>query len=51
MHKSLALELVLSTNLPFIGAELKIKSDLKGYRIWEMGIQTFPRQWDCFTDQ
>ncbi|HEY8270968.1 MAG TPA: glycosyltransferase family 2 protein [Pseudobdellovibrionaceae bacterium] len=44
MRKSLVQELILSTNSPFIGAELTIKSDLKGYRIGEMGIQTFPRQ-------
>ncbi len=44
MRKTLAQELVLSTNSPFIGAELTIKSDLKGYRIGEMGIQTFPRE-------
>lgn len=33
----------LESNSPFIGAELAIKSMLKGYRIGEVGIQTFPR--------
>lgn len=31
------------SNSPFIGAELTIKTMLKGYRIGEVGIQTFPR--------
>lgn len=44
IRKSLAKELSLSTNSPFIGAELTIKSFLKGYRVGEMGIQTFPRE-------
>ncbi len=44
IRKSLAEHLELSSNSPFIGAELTIKSDLKGYRIGEMGIQTFPRE-------
>ena len=29
---------------PFIGAEIAIKTMLKGYRVGEMGIQTFPRE-------
>lgn len=44
IRKDLAQDLVLNTNSPFIGAELTIKSFLKGYRVGEMGIQTFPRE-------
>jgi len=34
---------ILSTS-PFIGAEISIKTHLKGLRVGEVGIQTFPRQ-------
>jgi glycosyltransferase involved in cell wall biosynthesis len=44
IRKSLADQLALQANSPFIGAELTIKSMLKGYRIGEVGIQTFPRE-------
>jgi len=43
IRKELVDELQLQSDSPFIGAELTIKSMLKGYRIGEMGIQTFPR--------
>jgi glycosyltransferase involved in cell wall biosynthesis len=33
----------LESTSPFIGAELAIKTMLKGYRVGEVGIQTFPR--------
>jgi glycosyltransferase involved in cell wall biosynthesis len=33
----------LESSSPFIGAELAIKTMLKGYRVGEVGIQTFPR--------
>ncbi|ABK43655.1 glycosyl transferase, family 2 [Magnetococcus marinus MC-1] len=33
----------LTSNSPFIGAELAIKSMLMGYPVGEVGIQTFPR--------
>lgn len=33
----------LVSTSPFIGAELAIKTMLKGYRVGEVGIQTFPR--------
>jgi hypothetical protein len=36
-------DVVLESNSPFIGAELAIKSMLKGYSVGEVGIQTFPR--------
>lgn len=44
VKKSLIEELQLTSDSPFIGAEITIKSMLKGYRIGEMGIQTFPRE-------
>lgn len=44
VKKSLIEELNLTSDSPFIGAEITIKSMLKGYRIGEMGIQTFPRE-------
>lgn len=44
VKKSLIDELNLTSNSPFIGAEITIKSMLKGYRIGELGIQTFPRE-------
>jgi hypothetical protein len=33
----------LHSSSPFIGAEIAIKVMLMGYRIGEVGIQTFPR--------
>jgi glycosyltransferase involved in cell wall biosynthesis len=44
IRKSLVQELDLKSTSPFIGAEITIKTMLKGYRIGEVGIQTFPRQ-------
>lgn len=43
IKKSLIQELSLIADSPFIGAEITIKSMLKGYRVGEVGIQTFPR--------
>lgn len=43
ISKNLASQLNLISDSPFIGAEITIKSTLKGYRIGEVGIQTFPR--------
>jgi glycosyltransferase involved in cell wall biosynthesis len=37
-------ELELISTSPFIGAEIAIKVMLKGFRVGEVGIQTFPRQ-------
>jgi len=34
----------LMSTSPFIGAEVAIKTMLKGFRVGEVGIQTFPRQ-------
>ncbi|MFI5244523.1 MAG: glycosyltransferase family 2 protein [Gemmatimonadales bacterium] len=44
MRRSLVNDLDLSSNSPFIGAEIAIKTMLKGYRVGEVGIQTFPRE-------
>jgi len=43
IRKSVISEIDLISTSPFIGAELTIKMMLKGYRIGEIGIQTFPR--------
>jgi glycosyltransferase involved in cell wall biosynthesis len=43
IRKSLFEQLSCQSNSPFIGAEITIKSMLKGYRVGEVGIQTFPR--------
>jgi glycosyltransferase involved in cell wall biosynthesis len=43
-RKSLIDETELTSMSPFIGAELTIKTMLKGYRVGEVGIQTFPRE-------
>jgi hypothetical protein len=44
VRKEVVDELVLEATSPFIGAEIAIKTMLKGYRVGEMGIQTFPRE-------
>ncbi len=44
VRKDLLNEINLITDSPFIGAELTIKTMLKGYRVGEVGIQTFPRK-------
>jgi glycosyltransferase involved in cell wall biosynthesis len=44
MRRDLANELDLKSNSPFIGAEIAIKTMLKGFRVGEVGIQTFPRE-------
>ena len=42
-RKSVVDDIALRADSPFIGAELAIKAMLKGYRVGEVGIQTFPR--------
>ena len=42
-RRSVLEELDLHATSPFIGAEIAIKTMLKGYRVGEVGIQTFPR--------
>ena len=44
IRRSLVNGLNLESNSPFIGAEIAIKTMLKGYRVGEVGIQTFPRE-------
>lgn len=44
MRKDVANELELISDSPFIGAEITVRTMLKGYRVGEMGIQTFPRE-------
>lgn len=43
IKKSLFDDLKIISDSPFIGAEITIRSMLKGYRVGEVGIQTFPR--------
>jgi glycosyltransferase involved in cell wall biosynthesis len=43
IRKSVRDDLALDSTSPFIGAEIAIKAMLKGYRVGEVGIQTFPR--------
>jgi glycosyltransferase involved in cell wall biosynthesis len=42
-HRSILDEIHLTSDSPFIGAELAIKTMLRGYPVGELGIQTFPR--------
>jgi hypothetical protein len=42
-HRSILTEIKLTSESPFIGAELAIKAMLRGYPVGEVGIQTFPR--------
>jgi glycosyltransferase involved in cell wall biosynthesis len=44
IRKEVVDELELMSTSPFIGAEVAIKAMLKGYRVGEVGIQTFPRK-------
>jgi hypothetical protein len=43
IHRSVLESISLSSDSPFIGAELALKSMLRGYPVGEVGIQTFPR--------
>jgi glycosyltransferase involved in cell wall biosynthesis len=43
IHRAVVEEVELTSNSPFIGAELTIKSMLRGFPVGEVGIQTFPR--------
>jgi glycosyltransferase involved in cell wall biosynthesis len=43
VRRSLIEDLELEADSPFIGAEIAIKAMLKGYRVGEVGIQTFAR--------
>ena len=43
-HRSIIENIDLSSNSPFIGAEMAIKTMLAGFPVGEVGIQTFPRK-------
>jgi hypothetical protein len=43
IRKDVVSELDLISTSPFIGAEIVIRTMLKGFRVGEVGIQTFPR--------
>jgi glycosyltransferase involved in cell wall biosynthesis len=43
LRRSILEDISLEATSTFIGAELAIKAMLKGYRVGEVGIQTFPR--------
>jgi glycosyltransferase involved in cell wall biosynthesis len=43
VRRSVLDDIRLEASSPFIGAELAIKAMLRGYRVGEVGIQTFPR--------
>src|SRR4030095_1226966 len=43
VRRSILGDIQLESGSPFIGAELAIKTMLHGYRVGEVGIQTFPR--------
>lgn len=43
VRRSVIEDITLTSDSPFVGAELTIKLMLMGYRIGEVGIQTFPR--------
>ena len=43
VRKDVVSELDLISTSPFIGAEIAIRTMLKGFRVGEVGIQTFPR--------
>ena len=44
IRKAVADELDLHSTSPFIGAEIAIKTTVKGFRVGEVGVQTFPRE-------
>lgn len=44
IRKEVADELQLQSTSPFVGAEIAIKTMLKGFRVGEVGVQTFPRE-------
>ena len=43
IKKSLVQKIKLTSNSPFVGAELAIKSKYSGYNVEEIGIHTYPR--------
>jgi len=43
LRRSMIQDIDITSNSPFIGAEITIKAMYKGYAVGEVGIQTFPR--------
>ena len=43
IKKSLINKIKLTSNSPFVGAELAIKTKYRGYKVNEIGIHTYPR--------
>lgn len=43
INRAILGDIAITSNSPFVGAELAIKANLRGYPIGELGIQTFPR--------
>ena len=43
INRAILDDIQLTSNSPFIGAELTLKSMLRGFPVGEVGIQTFPR--------
>lgn len=43
MHHSIINQINITSNSPFVGAELALKAMLRGIPVGEVGIQTFPR--------
>jgi glycosyltransferase involved in cell wall biosynthesis len=49
VRKEIVDQLDLEASSPFIGAEIAIKTMLRGHRVGEVGIQTFPREFGTGT--
>ena len=43
INRSILKKIKLISNSPFLGAELAIKSKYKGFKVSEVGINTYPR--------
>jgi glycosyltransferase involved in cell wall biosynthesis len=43
LKREVVRDIIFTSSSPFIGAEIAIKVSVKGYRIGELGIQTFPK--------
>lgn len=43
IKKSLVNKIKLTSNSPFVGAELAVKTKYRGYKVNEIGIHTYPR--------
>jgi glycosyltransferase involved in cell wall biosynthesis len=43
INRTILRDITVTSDSPFVGAELAIKANLRGYPVGELGIQTFPR--------